>query len=277
MIIYTSITNGYDEIPDSHYYDPDVQYVCFTDGTVEHKGPWEFREIPIEHECPLRRALYAKIMQHKVFPMGEQVVWIDGCYVMTEKYVEQSKKYFSESPRTHMYHPLKFSYYEEVLESYIAAFNTEEDILRITSHLNKLGFDFKSYVNPIMASFWNTVSEEAVEFNETWWELSQISTRCDQISFITSKFLTGLEWATIDDWTEPGVNFSGVVASHTPVGRVGRKKLHPQPAPKDQYRNRYELLKKLRPLVGMNPFFHIKHWRKDDKLEEWMKAHNIGP
>ena len=34
MIIYTSITNAYDEISDHHYYDPDVQYVCFTDGTV---------------------------------------------------------------------------------------------------------------------------------------------------------------------------------------------------------------------------------------------------
>ena len=43
MIVYTCITNGYDEIPD-HYYDPDVQYVCFTDGTVEKKGPWEFRD-----------------------------------------------------------------------------------------------------------------------------------------------------------------------------------------------------------------------------------------
>ena len=50
MIIYTCITNGYDEIPD-HYYDPDVQYVCFTDGTVEKKGPWEFRDILVDHKC----------------------------------------------------------------------------------------------------------------------------------------------------------------------------------------------------------------------------------
>jgi len=270
MIIYSCITNGYDEIPDNHYYDPDVQYVMFTDGTVEHKGPWEFRQIPIEHECPLRRALYPKIMQHKVFPMGEQVVWIDGCYVMTEKYIEQSKKYFSESPRTHMHHPLKFSYYEEVLESYIAAFNTEEDILRITSHLKELGFDFKSYVNPILASFWNTVSEEAVEFNETWWELSQISTRCDQIAFITSKFLTGLEWDTID-WTEPGANFSA-----SGGGRVGRKKLHAQPAPKDQYLKMDELLRKLRPICGLHPFLYTKKWRIPGRLEKWKRAHNIG-
>ena len=59
MIIYTCITNGYDEIPD-HYYDPDVQYVCLTDGTIEKKGPWEFRDILFEHEDPVRLSTHPK-------------------------------------------------------------------------------------------------------------------------------------------------------------------------------------------------------------------------
>ena len=37
ITIYTCITNGYDEIPNEHYYDPDIKYVCFTDGSIEHK------------------------------------------------------------------------------------------------------------------------------------------------------------------------------------------------------------------------------------------------
>ena len=45
-IIYTSITNGYDEIPNENYYDPDIRYVCFTDGTVEHK----FKDHPKIHK-----------------------------------------------------------------------------------------------------------------------------------------------------------------------------------------------------------------------------------
>ena len=61
ITIYTCITNGYDEIPNEHYYDPDVKYVCFTDGSIEHKEPWEFRDIPIEHECPRRLSAYPKI------------------------------------------------------------------------------------------------------------------------------------------------------------------------------------------------------------------------
>jgi len=45
MIIYTTITNAYDTIPD-HYYDPDVKYVLFYDEDIEQKGPWEFIRIP---------------------------------------------------------------------------------------------------------------------------------------------------------------------------------------------------------------------------------------
>ena len=76
ITIYTCITNGYDEIPNEHYYDPDIKYVCFTDGSIEHKEPWEFRDIPIEHECPRRLSAYAKINPHKLFPVGSKVAFV---------------------------------------------------------------------------------------------------------------------------------------------------------------------------------------------------------
>ena len=173
ITIYSCITNGYDEIPDEHYYDPDIRYVMFTDGSIEHKGAWEFRDIPITHDCPLRLSLYPKIMQHKLFSEGDRVVWIDGCYVMTEEYVQYTKKLFENHTRVHMRHPMSFTYYEEIAESYIASYNTVEDIINITKTADNIGFNFRKYTNPILASFWNTVGN--AEFNELWWQLSQLS------------------------------------------------------------------------------------------------------
>ena len=49
MIIYTCITDGYDQIPD-HYYDPEVKYVMFHRGEVERKGPWELIELDFDIE-----------------------------------------------------------------------------------------------------------------------------------------------------------------------------------------------------------------------------------
>ena len=272
ITIYSCITNGYDEIPDEHYYDPDIRYVMFTDGSIEHKGAWEFRDIPITHDCPLRLSLYPKIMQHKLFSEGDRVVWIDGCYVMTEEYVQYTKKLFENHTRVHMRHPMSFTYYEEIAESYIASYNTVEDIVNITKSADNIGFDFRKYTNPILASFWNTVGN--AEFNELWWHLSQVSTRCDQIAFVVAKQITGLEWHTID-WLESGVNFRGVDGKgRGREGNVGRRKKHPKAGSKDQWKTMNDMLLQVKEIVGMNHILYNKHWRNKEFLYEWIEKHH---
>ena len=272
ITIYSCITNGYDEIPDDHYYDPDIRYVMFTDGSIEHKGAWEFRDIPITHDCPLRLSLYPKIMQHKLFSEGDRVVWIDGCYVMTEEYVQYTKKLFENHSRAHMRHPMSFTYYEEIAESYIASYNTVEDIINITKTADNIGFNFRKYTNPILASFWNTVGN--AEFNELWWQLSQVSTRCDQIAFVVAKQITGLEWHTID-WLESGVNFRGVDGKgRGREGNVGRRKKHPKAGSKDQWKTMNDMLLQVKDIVGMNHVLYNKHWRNKEFLYEWIEKHH---
>ena len=272
ITIYSCITNGYDEIPDDHYYDPDIRYVMFTDGSIEHKGAWEFRDIPITHDCPLRLSLYPKIMQHKLFSEGDRVVWIDGCYVMTEEYVQYTKKLFENHTRVHMRHPMSFTYYEEIAESYIASYNTVEDIINITKSADNIGFNFRKYTNPILASFWNTVGN--AEFNELWWQLSQVSTRCDQIAFVVAKQITGLEWYTID-WLESGVNFRGVDGKgRGREGNVGRRKKHPKAGSKDQWKTMNDMLLQVKEIVGMNHILYNKHWRNKEFLYEWIEKHH---
>jgi len=272
ITIYSCITNGYDEIPDDHYYDPDIRYVMFTDGSIEHKGAWEFRDIPITLDCPLRLSLYPKIMQHKLFSEGDRVVWIDGCYVMTEEYVQYTKKLFENHTRVHMRHPMSFTYYEEIAESYIASYNTVEDIINITKSADNIGFNFRKYTNPILASFWNTVGN--AEFNELWWHLSQVSTRCDQIAFVVAKQITGLEWHTID-WLESGVNFRGVDGKgRGREGNVGRRKKHPKAGSKDQWKTMNDMLLQVKEIVGMNHILYNKHWRNKEFLYEWIEKHH---
>ena len=272
ITIYSCITNGYDEIPDDHYYDPDIRYVMFTDGSIEHKGAWEIRDIPITHDCPLRLSLYPKIMQHKLFSEGDRVVWIDGCYVMTEEYVQYTKKLFENHSRAHMRHPMSFTYYEEIAESYIASYNTVEDIINITKSADNIGFNFRKYTNPILASFWNTVGN--AEFNELWWHLSQVSTRCDQIAFVVAKQITGLEWHTID-WLESGVNFRGVDGKgRGREGNVGRRKKHPKAGSKDQWKTMNDMLLQVKDIVGMNHILYNKHWRNKEFLYEWIEKHH---
>ena len=211
-------------------------------------------------------------MQHKLFSEGDRVVWIDGCYVMTEEYVQYTKKLFENHSRVHMRHPMSFTYYEEIAESYIASYNTVEDIINITKSADNIGFNFRKYTNPILASFWNTVGNP--EFNELWWHLSQVSTRCDQIAFVVAKQITGLEWHTID-WLESGVNFRGVDGKgRGREGNVGRRKKHPQVGSKDQWKTMNDMLLQVKNIIGMNHILYNKHWRNKEFLYEWIEKHH---
>ena len=267
MIIYSCITNGYDEIPDEHYYDPDIKYVMFTDNTVKRKGPWEFREIPCEHPCHRRRSAYVKINPHKVFPYGSKTVWIDGCYVMTPKFVENSKKYL-ENRFTIMRHCNKFNYYEEILESFLPSMCTFDEAVEITKTIKEVGYNFKDYCSPVLASIWRTVEPEMYEFHDLWWKYSLIGPNRDQISFDTARQLTKLEWNVHEPrdkgvWPEVGIDFEN---------KASRNKLHPQAGHLEQYKNTKPLLEELQKVTRLVYRLNYRH-----KFDKYIQTNVISP
>jgi len=266
MIIYTCITNGYDVIPDEHYYDPDVQYVCFTDGTIEKKGAWEFRDILANHDCPRRLSAHPKINPHLYFPQGSKTVWIDGCYVMTEKFVEESRKLLDSCDFTIMRHCERFTYLDEVLEGFLASMNTWDDQILITKTIKDLGYNFKEYISPVLGSIWRTVTEDLVEFDELWWKYSLIGPNRDQISFDTARQLTSMPMEVVEDgWLSRerdvyGRRLHGTLGvTFGYQGKASRKKLHPQAGHDKQYLERDKLLKELKKLTGLHPHLYAKH------------------
>tara|TARA_B100000945_G_scaffold199060_1_gene160003 strand:+ start:2546 stop:3439 length:894 start_codon:yes stop_codon:yes gene_type:complete len=280
-IIYTCITNGYDEIPNEHYYDPDIQYVCFTDGTIEKKGPWEFREIPFEHECPRRLSAYPKINPHKLFPVGSQVAWIDGCYVMTKKFAEVSKQLLDDHPFAIMRHTHRFTFYDEILEGYLGNMNTWEDQVTMTKLMKEKGYNFRLYDSPVLGSFWRNITEDLFEFHDLWWKYSLIGPNRDQLSFDLARQITGLKYHVEEDgWLGKKSYLHGWDICDEVPGSVGvlfgskgkqyRKKLHPQSGCFDSSMTHEQLTKKGDELV--------KHLFQYTKLHPkfYKRYHHIG-
>ena len=257
IIIYTSITNWYDTIPDDMYYDPNVKYVCFTDGNVEKKGPWEFRPIPkfVYDEIdgdPRRLSSYAKICPHKLFPYGSKTVWLDGCYVHTKEWVDKSKAILKEVPLTHMLHPHRFTFHNEIMEGFGANFNTREEMLELVNALSKVEYDFKKYYSPVLTCIWRQIDDEMAEFHDLWWKYSKIGSNRDQISFDCARQLTGLTWSRIDNWETIGLDLT------SPTSKSARNKRHPQAGHfttnstyNDILKECYDLLKEIRPITGI--------------------------
>ena len=258
MIIYTCVTNGYDKFSDEHYYDPDVRYVAFTDGTVEVPEQWESYPIKVEHECPRRRSAHPKICPHHYFEAGQETVWIDGCYTITKEFVDTSKSILSRSKLTHMIHPCRFNFVEEVMEGYVSSFNTKEQMVEIMEALMELDYDFRAYCSPVLASIWRHIIPEMYEFHDIWWKYSLIGPNRDQISFDTARQLTGIPWQTIKHpeqnyWPEVGIDFD-----HR-TGKKNRLGKHPQAGDLEQYKREGEMLKEIRRCTRLIPKLYYKH------------------
>lgn len=275
IIIYTSITNGYDTIPESNYYDPDVKYVCFTDGTVDVPAPWEVREIPVEIDCPRRRSAYAKINPHKLFPLGSKTVWLDGCYVHTKEWIENCRDILKDTPMTHMLHPHRFTYHNEIMEGFGANFNSKEQMLELTKALHEVNYDFKRYCSPVLTCIWRQISEDMFDFHDLWWKYSNIGSNRDQVSFDCAKQLTGDEWSTIHNWESIGIDLTSSVA------KVTRQKRHPMAGNFNENSNYsdilkecYDLLAEIREMTGIQDEHQIwklgSNERRDPTTHTWL-------
>ena len=280
IIIYTSITNWYDTIPDDMYYDPNVKYVCFTDGKVQKKGAWEFRDIPdfVYDEVdgdPRRLSAFAKLCPHRLFPDGTKTVWLDGCYVHTKEWVDKSKAILKEVPLTHMLHPHRFTFHNEVMEGFGANFNTREQFIELVDALREVDYDFKQYCSPVLTCLWRQIDDEMKEFHDLWWKYSKIGSNRDQISFDCARQLTGLKWSRIHNWETIGIDLT------SPKSKVARNKRHPQAGHFDEnstydqiLEECYDLLKEIRPYTGIEDEHQIWRvgWNELKDPDTWDRA-----
>ncbi len=85
-VIYTSLTGGYDNLPQYEVLDDYFDYICFTNDYPEGSrvGQWKIRSIPVQLADNTRLSRYVKLMPHAVFPDYEYSVWLDANLAITD-------------------------------------------------------------------------------------------------------------------------------------------------------------------------------------------------
>ena len=250
LIVYTCITNGYDQIPEQSYYDPDVRYVCFHDGTIDTTvGSWEYIELDLDIEDPRDYSYYVKAHPHEFFPDNSYTVWIDGCFILTKKFIDNSKKSF---PFSVLRHGGNFSYYDEMLEGYTCAFFKHEDAINLTSALNESGYNFKKYSSPQCTILWRKLTEEMKEFDEAWYAWGNQKYNRDNIPFDAAMQITGIRPSFYDGRDDSGIELGF-------YNKVGRRGKHPQHGDKKQYLNADKFLTDLREITNLHPKVYARY------------------
>ena len=249
IIIYTCITNGYDNLV-SDFYHPNVRYVCFHDGTIDTSiTPWEYIKLDVDINCPRRLSFYPKANPHLFFPSGSKTIWIDACYKHTPQFLSMSRECF---PFTILRHPSKFTYYDEILEGFMCAFFSYNDAINLTKKLKEKGYDFKKYSSPLGTILWRTISPEINRFNDSWYKWSLVGCNRDQIALDIALKESDVLPSIIENREETGI----------PLGynnKFGRKGKHPQRGDLQQFHRKNELLQELKEITGLHPKLYTKH------------------
>ena len=253
LIVFTCITDKYDVFPKESYYDPNVKYVCFHDGTIDTTvKPWIYVELDLDIKDPRDFAFYVKANAHEFFPDNSYTVWIDGCFVLTEDFITNSMKSF---PFSVLRHGGKFSLYDEILEGYTCAFFTEHTLISFLDDLKEHGYNFKKYSSPQCTIVWRKLTDDIRMFNERWYYWGKKINR-DNIPFDAATQDTGVDPLFYDDRDRSGIKLGF-------YNKIGRKGKHPQHGDKKQYQRVDQLLWKLYEITGLNPKIHVKYKHHD--------------
>lgn len=196
MIFYTCITNGYDTLSDETVAVAGVRYVCFYDGEIEKKGPWEFIKLDLDIDCPVRRSYHPKHLPHHYFEDGEQTVWIDGCYPVTEELVRVSKELFEDNDLVLQKHPDNRTYMSEMGKLYGQGFSTMHEILDMSRRAKAQGYTISDYDQTINCVIWRKICPVVNEFNECWRAWYSGGVNRDQISSSIAEFMMRKKYRT---------------------------------------------------------------------------------
>lgn len=262
LVIFTCITNDHDEIPKDNYYDPDVRYVCFMDRSCTNplsraKQDQEyFSNLPVEFvwlpdlkiKCPKRLASYIKINAHEFFPEGTHTVWVDGCYRLTKEFVEFSLRCF---PFTVLRHPLRYTYYDQLLEGFLCGLISYEQAKKFTLGLKKDNYNFLYYESALGTVIWRTIDQDTIKLNSQWWDYYSKGPNRDPLSLEASIQKTNTFPSYIDNRSDCGLK----LGHHNKIGRL---KKSPKEGNPDQWKIYDLLLKDLEKITSIDLLINMK-------------------
>ena len=188
-VIYTCITNGYDDIsriatPTAIEFDCD--YICYTDNASDIKtkqiGVWEIRPLEYTRLDSTRNNRWHKIHPHELFQNYTDSLYIDANVdILSHTLLSDAKALHSRIAIPS--HPLRDCIYDEYLNAF-AEFIDDPKIMRAELDLIKESGMPRHYgltENNVIYRQHN--DSRIIEIMNEWWHMTTTYSRRDQLSF----------------------------------------------------------------------------------------------
>lgn len=195
-VIYTCITNDYDDIREIEIYgyiDKDWDYICFTDNKNDIKqaqiGIWEIRALQFNELDNTRNQRWHKTHPHLLFTQYEQSCWVDAnINILSSKLFDDILKYNSKILITkHFKNTCIYQEYEDVLNSNLDDPNIIEQEKNL---IKKDNMPINWGLPETNVLFRKHNDKQIMCFDEKWWSMIEMYSKRDQlsVSYIMWKF-----------------------------------------------------------------------------------------
>lgn len=181
-VVYTVITNDYDDLITPDYINEDWDYICFTDTDIESDF-WQIKQMEDINIDPVRKSKKYKILPHYYLSDYHYSLYIDGNCVIIGDLNEYINKYSINNSMLCLIHPDRNCIYDEA-EVCILFKKDYEDI--ILAQINKYLVEGYPKNNGLVAGgilFRKHNDQFIRDVMDAWWnEINSYSYR-DQLSF----------------------------------------------------------------------------------------------
>ena len=187
-VVYTCITNRYDELHNHTYHNPEWEYVCFTDNfslANENNNKWKLKALEYSALDITRNQRWHKLHPHLLFPNHQFSLYVDGNIdvLTSEFFADVSREKKSGNLISIGPHPERHCIYQEYLVCKKHALDDldvmskqirliKNDNYPADNGLNETGIIFRKH----------NASAVIKAMLDWWWWIERYSKR-DQLSF----------------------------------------------------------------------------------------------
>jgi hypothetical protein len=194
FVVYTCITNDYDNLWEPDIINDTIDFICFTNN-LEMKSDtiWSIRKIPkIFNHLPNKKLYRAlKLLPHLLFNNYDMSLWVDGS-VEIKKGLERFIKSYSNNKITLSENPYFDCIYKEA--ELIKKLKKEKPEI-VDKQISKYSsFNYPKNNGSVQTGILlrKHNDPEVIKFNEQWWKETLDNSNRDQLSFNFLKWKSSL-------------------------------------------------------------------------------------
>ena len=190
-VVYTTITDGHDELKPHDYRISDMDYICFSDDLTISSNFWEIRPLIYPSISKYKLSRYPKISPYKLLSEYDYSLCIDANINITSDRIERRvEELIAQNILMAIRnHPDRDCTYKEANECIRTNLDKRQTILDQVNHYKVNGFPEEYGLFETNLVFRRHMHPKVIAVSEKEWELYKKYSRRDQLSLMYTLWL----------------------------------------------------------------------------------------